>query len=123
MEPVAVDLARRDDPDARCGSAQPTTARKSSSRSSGATCFESFRLRERPDAMVAQARVVEQDAGDDERAGERAASGLVGARDEPRAEPPVEAEEPLTAATRHAPRIAPSSARLVPSSSGERVGS
>jgi hypothetical protein len=35
--------------------------------------------------MVAQARVVEQHAGDDERPGERAASRLVRPRDEPRA--------------------------------------
>ena len=69
--------------------AQPTTARKSSSRSAGETCFESFSERQRPHAVVAQAVVVEQHAGDHERAGQRAAARLVGARDEARAELPV----------------------------------
>jgi hypothetical protein len=41
--------------------------------------------RERPDAMVAQTLVVEQDSRDDERARERPAPRLVGACDEPRA--------------------------------------
>ena len=51
--------------------------------------------RERPHLVVAQTAVVEQDARDDERAGETAPSGLVGARDEPRAELPVELQELL----------------------------
>ena len=53
-------------------------------------CFESFRQRERPHAVVAQHRVVEQHAGHDERPGERPAPRLVGACDEARAELAVE---------------------------------
>ncbi len=41
--------------------------------------------RERPDAVAAQCGVVEQHARDDQRPGERPATGLVGARDEPNA--------------------------------------
>ena len=48
-----------------------------------------------PDPVLAEACVVEQDAGDDERPGERAASRLVRTGDEPRAEPAVELEELL----------------------------
>ena len=43
--------------------------------------------------MVAQQIEVEQHARDDERPGERPATGLVGAGDEAHAEPPVEREE------------------------------
>jgi hypothetical protein len=42
--------------------------------------------------VIAQTPVVEQHPGDDERAGERATSCFVGAGDEPRAEPTVEAK-------------------------------
>ena len=56
--------------------------------------------------MVAQALVVEEDACDDERAGQRAAAGLVGAGDEARAELAVEREQFLTDRTRHAPTVA-----------------
>ena len=53
--------------------AQASTARKSSlARRRASTCFESFRPRQRPHAVVAQAVVVEQHARDDERPGERA---------------------------------------------------
>ena len=45
--------------------------------------------------MVAQRAVVEQDARDDERAGERAAPRLVRAGDEARAEAAIEAQELL----------------------------
>src|SRR6476646_7014236 len=50
---------------------------------------------ERPDAVVAQRAVVEENARHDERAGERAAPRLVGAGDEARAEASIEAQEPL----------------------------
>ena len=50
---------------------------------------------QRPDPVLLQARVVEQHAGDDERPGERAATGLVGACDEAGAELSVELQEPL----------------------------
>jgi len=42
-------------------------------------------LRQRPHAVVTQTSVVQQHARDDERPGQRAAAGLVGAGDEPRA--------------------------------------
>ena len=58
---------------------------------------------ERPDLVVAQTVVVEQHAGDDERPGERPAARLVRTRDEARAEPAVEPEEPLAGA-RHGGR-------------------
>ena len=45
--------------------------------------------------MVAKGLVVQQDAGDDERAGERAAPGLVRAGNEPHAEAAVVAEQAL----------------------------
>src|SRR5207247_6402537 len=51
--------------------------------------------RERPDAVVAEARIVEQDAGADERTGERAATGLVRPGDEPRGEAAIEPKQPL----------------------------
>ena len=57
--------------------------------------------RERPHPMVAEALVVEQDARDDERPRERAATRLVGARDEARTEPAIEREELLTGRARH----------------------
>jgi hypothetical protein len=50
---------------------------------------------ERAHPVIAQASVVQQDAGDDERPGKRPAPGLVRPRDEPRTEPPVELEELL----------------------------
>ena len=81
--------------------AQPTTARKSSSRSAGETCFESFSERERADAVVAQTVVVEQHARDDERPRERPAPGLVRARDEAGAELAIVGEELLAARARH----------------------
>src|SRR5581483_5560386 len=57
---------------------------------------------ERPDTVVPKAAVVEQDAGDDERARERAAPCLVRAGDEPRTELAVEPEELLAGALVHA---------------------
>ena len=77
------------------------TASKSTSRSSTATCFESFERCERPDARAAE-RLVEEHAGDDEWPGERAASRLVGARDEAHAELAIESEETLAAGSSHA---------------------
>jgi len=56
---------------------------------------------ERADAVAAERPVVEQDARDDERAGERAASRLVRAGDEPRTEAPVVPKKPLTRRERH----------------------
>ena len=78
--------------------AHSSTARKSRSRSSCESCFESFRSASGRTAWSRRHAVVEQHAGDDERPRERPAAGLVGARDEARAEPAVEAEEPLAGA-------------------------
>jgi hypothetical protein len=64
---------------------------------------------ERTDTMVAQARVVEQDARDDQWAGERAAPGLIRAGDEASAELTVEAEELLSGADGHWPEDSPAS--------------
>src|SRR6185503_13630126 len=55
---------------------------------------------------VAQAAVVEQDARDDQRACEAAATRFVRAGDEARAELAVEPEELLAGAQRHGPRLA-----------------
>ena len=51
--------------------------------------------RQRPNARAAQQLVVEKDSGDDERACERAATGLVRSRDEAHAELAIDAEEAL----------------------------
>ena len=48
--------------------------------------------------MVAQTTVIEQDAGDDERPGERPSASLVGARDEPCAKATVEPKQLLAGA-------------------------
>ena len=76
--------------------AHPSTARKSSSRSSGATCLESFSSAERAYPVILQQLVVEQDARDDERPRQRASPRLVRAGDEAGAEAAVEAEEALS---------------------------
>src|SRR5581483_11169402 len=54
--------------------------------------------RERPDAMVGEAFVVEQHARDDERPRQRPAARPAGAGDEPPAERPVEPEQLLACA-------------------------
>ena len=55
--------------------------------------------------MIAKQVVVEQDARDDERAGERAATGLVSARDEASAELSVEPQQPLCRLRRLPPAL------------------
>src|SRR5262249_6305069 len=50
---------------------------------------------ERPHLVIAEAAVVEQHPGDDERPGERPTTGLVRPRDQPGAELPVELQELL----------------------------
>ena len=85
--------------------AQPTTAWKSSSRSSWPHLLGVVQPRERPYPSAAQRLVVEEHAGDDERACERAASRLVRARDVADAEAPIVCEKPLAARSRHRPRI------------------
>jgi hypothetical protein len=84
MEAVRVDLACRDRPyrDFRGagedGVEQLVAARRSQ-------LLRVVEQRERPDAMVAQALVVQQHARDDERPGKGAPSRLVRACNEPRA--------------------------------------
>ena len=56
---------------------------------------------ERPRSMAVQRCVVEQDAGDDERARQRSPARLVGTGDEAHAEPAVVAEEPLSGRGAH----------------------
>ena len=67
--------------------------------------------RQRTHPVALQELVVEQHAGDDERPGERAASGLVGACDEPGAEPAVVLEEALAGSLHAADDSAPSGRR------------
>jgi hypothetical protein len=52
--------------------------------------------------MTPQRLVVEEDAGHDERACERAPSGLVRTRDEAHAEPPIVGKKPLAGGPSHA---------------------
>ena len=94
MQPVAVDVARRDHAHGDALGAREHRAVEILALGSE-HCFESFRYVERPHAVVLQARVVEEHARDDERPRERAAPGLVGAGDEPCAEPAVELQEAL----------------------------
>ena len=56
---------------------------------------------ERPHLVVAQTAVVEQDAGHHQRPRQRAATGLVRAGDEPRAQLAVVPKELLAGAQRH----------------------
>ena len=100
MEPVAIDLRGRDDADGDALGDGDNGAEELLTACLGAL-LRVVQERERPHAVVAQAAVVEQDAGDDERPRERPPSGLVRARHEARAEPPVETEKPLPGAERH----------------------
>ena len=56
---------------------------------------------ERPDAVPAQRAVVEQDAGDDERPGERPSPASSAPATNRASEAPVEAEQPLSGRERH----------------------
>src|SRR5207253_2570564 len=64
-------------------------------------------LRERTHTMVAQVFVIEEDACDDERPGERASAGLVSACDVASAEPSVEPQQPLARLRRLQPALLP----------------
>ena len=66
---------------------------------------------ERPDAMVAQRAVVEQDARHDQRPGERAAPRLVRAGDETCAEASIEAQELLAGPLLHGADLTASAGR------------
>ena len=65
-----------------------------SSRASIECCLESLSARERAQVGQRQLLVVEQHRGGDQRPGEAAAAGLVGARHEAHAQPAVVTEEP-----------------------------
>ena len=71
----------------------------------GIDLFRVVEPRERPHPAVAQRGVVEEDACDDERAGEGASPGLVRTGDEARLEATIESEQALARGERHAPRI------------------
>ena len=100
MQAVAVDLGGRDHL-RTTRSAQPSTAAEQLLALLRRDLLRVVQQRERADAVVAQAGVVEQDSGDDERARERTAAGLVGARDEACAELAIEAEEAVNRGAGH----------------------
>ena len=101
MQPAAVDLVGGNDADDDPLGAADDAAIELVALV-GRNLLRVVQVRERPDAVLAQARVVEQHTGDDERPGERAPPGLVGSGDEARAELAVELEE-LLAGPAHAP--------------------
>jgi hypothetical protein len=105
VQALAVDLARRDDLDGDPGRTGENRAEELLSVL-GRDLLRVVQLRERPNAVVAKRVVVEEDAGDDERAGERAAAGLVSPGDEASAEPSVEPQQPL-------PRLRPQKPALL----------
>ena len=83
MEPVPVDVAARNhaDADARRTADDGAEQLLALGRRD---LLRVVQVGERPDAVVTQALVVEQDTGDDERPGQRASPSLVGAGDEAR---------------------------------------
>ena len=104
VQPGAVDLSRRDDLHGNPGRARKhrpeqllTVLRRD--------LLRIIQLRERPNAMVAQRVVVEKNAGNNERAGERAAACLVSPGDEASAEPSVELQQPLPRLRRQEPAL------------------
>jgi hypothetical protein len=88
MEAPSVDLPRRDRADADLRGAADDGA-KQNLPPRGAHLLRIVEQRERADAVVAQAFVVEQHPGDDERPRERTAAGLVRSGYEAGAEAPV----------------------------------
>ena len=96
VEAVAVDVAGGDDAhrDLRRRRRAPPGAAPRAAR--GSTCFESFSSASGRVRWPLERLVVEQDAGDDERARQRASPRLVRARDEADAEPAVVAEQALS---------------------------
>jgi hypothetical protein len=90
VEAVPVDLAVRDDAHRDSFGAADDGAEELLPPLRGAL-LRVVEESERADAVIAQRAVVEEDAGDDERACERPASRLVGPGDEPRAKASIEA--------------------------------
>jgi hypothetical protein len=84
MEPVRVDLARRHRTYRNLRAASEHGAEQLLAPG-GCQLLGVVEERERPHAMIAQALVVEENARDEKRPRQRAAAGLVGAGDEPRA--------------------------------------
>src|SRR5713226_1797516 len=94
MEPVAVDHSRREDVHGHTLGAREHGEVELLARRL-VDLLRVVQQGERPHAVVAQALVVEQHTGDDERPGERTTARLVRTGDEADAETAVEAEEPL----------------------------
>jgi hypothetical protein len=84
VQAVAVDLARRDRPHRDLLRAGEDGAKELLPPRRG-QLLRVVEQCQRPDAMVAQAAVIEKHSGDDERPREGATSGLVRPGDEPRA--------------------------------------
>ena len=101
MEPGTVDLTCGEDPDAdlrgTCGYGPEEAL-----AILGRDLLRVVQQRERADAVAAKRGVVEEDAGNDERACERSAPSLVRACDEAHSEPSIVCEEPLAAGPSHA---------------------
>ena len=100
VQAVAIDVTRRDHPNRHLRRRVEHGAEKRLAHL-GLDLLRVVQQRERPRAVPVERVVVEQDAGDDERAGERSSARLVGARDEPDAEPAVVAEKPLAGLGAH----------------------
>ena len=101
MQPVAVDDGRRDDPDCN-----PLRAPGDGPEERFALIVRQLlrvvQQRERPDAVIAQAHVVEENGRRHERPGEASTPRLVRSCDEAHAEPAVEGEQ-LAARAAHGP--------------------
>jgi len=102
---VAIDLARGDDTDGDALGARDDRPKELLPLGRG-HLLGVVQTRERADAVVPEAGVIEQDAGDDERTGKRAATCFVGAGDVSDAELPVIPKELLAGADSHVARIA-----------------
>jgi hypothetical protein len=88
MEAVRVDLTRRDRTNGNL-LGTPDDCPKQHLPRRGGQLLRIVEQRERANAMVAEAGVVEQDARDDERSSERASARLVRPCDKPRPEATV----------------------------------
>ena len=100
VQTVPVDLAGRDDAHRYVRRGVEDGAQKQLAHL-GIDLLRVVQQGERPRSTAVQRRVVEEDAGDDERPCERASTRLVGTRDEADAEPPVETQESLSGLRGH----------------------
>ena len=94
MEPVAVDVARRDHAHRHLLRAAEHRVKELLALLLAAL-LRVVQIRQRTHAMLLEACVVQQHTRDDERSGERAATCFVGSRNEARTKLPVESEELL----------------------------